>query len=217
MGSRDPFAAALTKKEKRVIESLTSPLKIQAFLDSIEYSEEERYRSPLTVLRDKKGHCFDGALFAAAMLQRIGHPPLIADIIPNENDDDHLLALYKVSGHWGAVAKSNYSGLRFREPIHRTLRELILTYFEDFFNSLGEKTMRAYTRPLDLRTFDHLSWTTSDASMDAIAEKLDKIRRFKPITQSMIRGLSFADQRSVQAGLLGAKREGLFKPRIGSS
>lgn len=217
METRDPFTAALTKKEAWLVESLTSPTKIQAFLDSVEYSEEERYRCPLTVLRDRKAHCFDGALFAAALLQHIGYPPLITDIIPNENDDDHLLALFKVKGHWGAVAKSNYTGLRYREPIHRSLRELILTYFEDFFNSIGEKTMRAYTRPLDLRTFDHLSWTTSDENLDAIAGKLDEIRRFKPITPGMIRGLSFADRRSLQAGLLGAKKEGLFKPRNPSS
>ena len=217
METRDPFTAALTKKEAWLVESLTSPTKIQAFLDSVEYSEEERYRCPLTVLRERKAHCFDGALFAAALLQHIGYPPLITDIIPNENDDDHLLALFKVKGHWGAVAKSNYTGLRYREPIHRSLRELILTYFEDFFNSIGEKTMRAYTRPLDLRTFDHLSWTTSDENLDAIAGKLDEIRRFKPITPGMIRGLSFADRRSLQAGLLGAKKEGLFKPRNPSS
>jgi hypothetical protein len=216
MGKRDSLEAALTTKETRLINRLTSPVKIQAFLDSIEYSEEERYRSPLTVVRDRKAHCFDGAVFAAAMLRRIGYPPLITDIIPNENDDDHLLALFKVRGSWGAVAKSNYSGLRYREPIHRTLRELILTYFEDFFNSAGEKTMRAYTRPLDLRAFDHLAWSTNDASLDAIAEKLDEIRKFRPITQSMIRGLSFADRRSVEAGLLGAKKEGLFKPRHSS-
>ncbi len=213
MAMRDPLETALTRSELRIVRGLTSPSKIQTFLDSIEYSEEERYRSPLSVLRDRKGHCFDGALFAAAMLRRLGHPPLITDIIPNENDDDHLLALFRIDGHWGAVAKSNYSGLRFREPIHRTLRELILTYFEDFFNPIGEKTMRAYTRPLDLSTFDHLSWMTKDESLDAIAEKLDEIKRFKPVTQSMIRHLSFADRRSVEAGLLGAKKEGLFKPR----
>lgn len=206
------FDKALTRSEARLVAGLTTPSRIQSFLDSVEYSEEERYRCPLTVLRDGKGHCFDGALFGAAMLRRIGHPPLITDIIPNDNDDDHLLALYKIDGHWGAVAKSNYSGLRFREPVYRTLRELILSYFEDFFNAIGEKTMRAYTRPLNLTAFDRLHWETKDEALDAIGEKLDEIRKFKPITQSMIRHLSFADQRSVQAGLLGAKATGLFKP-----
>jgi len=205
------FDEALTRSEARLVSGLTSPSRIQTFLDSIEYSEEERYRCPLAVLRDKKGHCFDGALFAAAMLRRIGHPPLITDIIPNDNDDDHLLALYKIRGYWGAVAKSNYSGLRFREPVYRTLRELILSYFEDFFNAIGEKTMRAYTRPLNLAAFDQLGWMTNDEVLDAIGERLDEIRRFKPLTPAMIRNLSFADQRSVRAGLLGAKPAGLFK------
>jgi hypothetical protein len=206
------FDEFLTRAEARVVSRLTTPAKIQSFLDSIEYSEEERYRCPLTVLRDRKGHCFDGALFAAAMLRRIGYPPLITDIIPNENDDDHLLALFKMHGHWGAVAKSNYSGLRFREPVYRTLRELILSYFEDFFNAIGEKTMRAYTRPLNLTTFDKLGWMTEDAVLDAIGEKLDDIPKYKPLTPGMIRAFSFADRRSVQAGLLGSKPSGLFKP-----
>ena len=207
------FDKALTRSEARRVASLTTPARIQSFLDSIEYSEEERYRCPLTVLRERKGHCFDGALFAAAMLRRIGFPPLITDIIPNDNDDDHLLALYNVRGHWGAVAKSNYTGLRFREPVYRTLRELILSYFEDFFNAVGEKTMRAYTRPLDLATFDRIGWMINDDVLDAIGERLDEIRKFKPLTPAMIRNLSFADQRSVRAGLLGAKASGLFKAR----
>ncbi len=209
----DSLEAALTRKESRLLSSLTSPPKIQAFLDAIDYSEETRYRCPLTVLRDRKGHCFDGAIFAAALLQRIGHPPLILDIIPNNNDDDHILALYRVDGYWGAAAKSNYTGLRFREPIHRTVRELIISYFEVFFNSIGEKTMRAYTRPLNLKEFDKLQWEINDESLDAIAERLDEIRKFKPLTSKMIRNLSLADQRSVQAGLLGSKAAGLFKPR----
>jgi hypothetical protein len=208
----DTFETSLIRTEARSLARLTSPSKIQAFLDTIDYSDEVRYRSPLTVVRDMKGHCFDGAVFAAAMLRRIGHPPLILDIIPNDNDDDHILALYKVNGHWGAVAKSNYTGLRFREPIHRTIRELILTYFEVFFNSIGEKTMRAYTRPLNLKEFDTLHWETNDEAMDAIGEKLDEIQKIKPVTPAMIRRLSFADERSVKAGLLGSKASGLFKP-----
>ncbi len=209
----EEFEAALSKRERRLVSMLSSPRKIQTYLDSINYSEEERYRCPLSVLRDGKAHCFDGALFGAAMLRRIGYPPLIVDIIPNANDDDHLLALYKVDGYWGAVAKSNYTGLRFREPIHRTLRELILTYFEVFFNSIGEKTMRAYTRPLDLTSFDKSRWMTSDEHLDAIGVRLDEMRRIKPITARMIRNLSFADPRSLQAGLLGSNPAGLFKPQ----
>jgi len=188
-------------------------MKIQSFLDDVPYSDENSYRCPLSVLRDGKAHCFDGALFAATMLRRIGHPPLIVDMIPNDNDDDHLLALFKIEGHWGAVAKSNYSGLRFREPIYRTLRELVMSYFEVFFNSLGEKTLRAYTRPLNLKEFDHLHWMIRNEPLDAVADRLDEINRFNVIARTMIRRLSSADRRSVEAGLLGARKSGLFKPR----
>jgi hypothetical protein len=118
-----------------------------------------------------------------------------------------------VNGHWGAVAKSNYVGLRFREPVHRTVRELIISYFEVFFNAIGEKTMRAYTRPLNLKEFDRLQWEINDESMDAIGERLDEIQKFRPLTAAMIRNLNFADERSVKAGLMGAKAAGLFKAK----
>jgi hypothetical protein len=206
------FTHRLTRAESRLIAGLSSPARIQRFLDGIRYSEEVRYRCPLNVLKDRKGHCFDGAVFAAAMLRRIGYPPLLVDILPNENDDDHVLAVYRQFGHWGAVAKSNFTGLRYREPVHRTLRELIFSYFEVFFNSAGEKTMRAYTRPLNLGSFDKLGWLTEDEALDAIGEKLDEVRKYSVVTRSMIRNLSYADERSVRAGLLGARKDGLFKP-----
>jgi hypothetical protein len=206
------FDEALTRREERFMAGLTSPARIQKFLDGIQYSEEVRYRCPLNVVRDRKGHCFDGAVFAAAMLRRLGHRPLVVDLIPNENDDDHVLAVFRERGHWGAVAKSNFSGLRYREPVFRTVRELVMSYFEDFFNAVGEKTLRAYTRPLDLTTLDSSNWLVQDEGLDAIGERLDEIKKFKVLTPAMIRHLSFADKRSVQAGLLGARKDGLFKP-----
>src|SRR3989304_3921258 len=182
MPGLEAFEQALTKSERRLISRLTPPFKIQAFLDDILYSGEERYRCPLTVLRDRKGHCFDGAIFGAAMLRRLGYPPLIVDMLPNKRDDDHLLALYKVDGHWGAVAKSNFAGLRFREPVYRTLRELVMSYFELYYNAAGEKTLRAYTVPLNLSTFDKHNWLTDDRTMDKIAARPGGIRQFKVLT-----------------------------------
>ena len=211
--SFDNFNSKLTLVEARLIAGFTTPVRIQEFLDGIQYSEEVRYRCPLNVVRDRKGHCFDGAVFAAAMLRRLGHRPLVVDLIPNENDDDHVLAVFRERGHWGAVAKSNFSGLRYREPVFRTVRELVMSYFEDFFNAVGEKTLRAYTRPLDLITLDSSNWLVQDEGLDAIGERLDEIKKFKVLTPAMIRHLSFADKRSVQAGLLGARKDGLFKPK----
>ena len=205
------FDAALTPDEKKLIAGLTTPLKIQAFLDTLTYSAENRYRCPLTVLRDRVGHCYDGAIFAAAMLRRLGHKARVLDMLPNDRDDDHLLALFQVDGHWGALAKSNFSGLRYREPIHRSVRELVLTYFDDYFNARGEKTMRAYTVPLNLARFDRLHWETDDAALDAIADRLDEIRKVPVLTRAMVRRLAPVDPRALQAGLLGADAAGLFK------
>jgi hypothetical protein len=132
-------------------QSMDTPQKIQAFLDSIPYSPDDLNRTRLEVLHDRTAHCLDGALFAAAALRRIGHPALVVDLLPEPGlDDDHMLAVYRVDGLMGAIAKSNFAGLRFREAIHRSVRELTLSYFEDFFNVNGVKTLRAYTAPIDL-------------------------------------------------------------------
>jgi len=130
----ETFERMLADTERGMISGLTSPARIQAFLDDIAYSTDDFYRCPLRVLRERTAHCFDGAVFAAAALRRLGHPPLILDLLSNGRDDEHLLALFKVDGHWGAVAKSNFVGLRFREPVYRSLRELAMSYFEQYYN-----------------------------------------------------------------------------------
>jgi hypothetical protein len=127
-------------------------------------------------------------------------------------DDDHLLALYKWDGHWGAVAKSNFVGLRFREPIYRTLHELVMSYFEQFYNVERKKTLRSYTVPLNLKAFDKSKWMTSDESLERIGSRLDEIRKVRLVTRRMIANLSLVDERSYQAGLLGADKAGLYKP-----
>lgn len=193
---------------------LDSPPRIQAFLDAIPYSTEERYRCPRSVLRDRCAHCFDGAVFAAAALYRLGEPPLILDMV-SDNDDEHMLAVFKRHGHWGAVAKSNFVGLRYREPIHRGLRELVMTYFEVFFNTAYQKTLRGYTRPLDLRSFGDARWLVEDAVMDTIARRTDQLARIMLLTPQMIQDLSPVDERSYHAGLAGADPAGLFTPASG--
>lgn len=203
----------LTPEERAQLDGLNNPQAIQAFLDSLSYSDEPIYRCPLRVWREGKGHCFDGALFAAAALRRIGYPPLVVDMLPNERDDDHVLAVYRHEGCWGAVAKSNFSFLRYREPIYRSLRELIMSYFEAFFNIEREKTLRGYTRPLNLRAFDRLDWEVSDAPLEHIAARLDEVRRYRVLRPGQEARLSPVDERSYQAGLLGADPAGLWRPQ----
>jgi hypothetical protein len=201
----------LTESERQVVAGLNHPAKIQAFLDELHYSTEHIYRCPLRVLRERIAHCFDGALFAAAMLRCLGYPPLILEMLPNSRDDDHMLALYKCDGHWGAVAKSNYVGVRFREPVYRTLRELVMSYFEQYYNVEREKTLRHYTLPLNLKAFDKWKWMVCDDPLELISRRLNRIRKIPVLTRSMISHLSLVDERSYRAGLLGANKAGLYK------
>ena len=206
------FNQSLTDPEKAIMKQLTDPNRIQLFLDELPYSADTFYRCPLQVLQEKTAHCFDGALFAAAALRQIGYLPLILDMIPNQRDDDHLLALYKQDGHWGAIAKSNFVGLRFREPVYRNLRELVMSYFEQYYNVEREKTLRRYTVPLNLERFDKFNWMTMPDHLEKIADKLDQIRRFDLLSGKMVKRLSLLDQRSYQAGLMGVNEKGLFRP-----
>ena len=204
----DPFSRA----QRGVLRRLDSPFKIQAYLDSLRYPADDFNRSPLRVMVDRKANCFDGALFAAFALWRLGHPPRIVDLFA-DNDDDHLLALFKVRGAWGAVAKSNYVGLRFRDPVYRSLRELVMSYFEPFYNTLGEKSLRSYTRPISLRQFDRLGWVTQEAGLGVVAEHTERVPRIRLLTNAMVRDLSPVDARSYQAGRLGVVEAGLFQAK----
>lgn len=201
---------AWTAAERRSLRALRDPGRIQEFLDAIPYSADPIYRCPRSVLRDRKAHCFDGAVLAAAALERLGHPPLLCDLRA-VRDDDHVLALFRIGGRYGAVAKSNFSGLRFREPVFRHLRELALSYFEDYFNERGEKTLRAYSRPVALRAFEARRWRTEDTAMAAIATRLDRVRHTPLLPPVAVRRLRRVDRRSLAAGMLGVDRAGLYR------
>ena len=190
-------------EEQRLLKSLDRPEKIQAFLDNeVAYHHEVSCRSPRQVLRDRVAHCAEGAILAAATLWIHGHPPLIIDL-EAVRDDDHLLAVYREDGHWGAIAKSNYSGLRFRDPVYRTLRELAMSYFPHYFNLDGEKSLRTYSRPVNLSRFDSLGWMTAE-DVWPICEYLCTIPHIRLLTPRRERLRRFTDDRMFQAGLVGS-------------
>lgn len=201
-----------TKGELRVFGRLSSPIKIQRYLNRLAYDPDYGCRSPRWIVKERKAHCFEGAIFAAAALRQLGHPPRLVDI-RSWNDDDHVIAVFKERGLWGAVAKSNFTVIRFREPVYRSLRELVMSYFDVYFNALGEKTMRSYSLPLDLSQFDGRHWMTTDKDLEYIGDKLNVIKHIPVMTRGMIRRLNRADKDLVKAGLLGAKPEGLYKPK----
>lgn len=197
--------------ERAVLDGLTTPAVIQQFLDAMPYSTEAVYRSPRSVLRDRRAHCFDGAVFAAAALERLGHLPRLVDQRA-VRDDDHVLALFEHRGRFGAIAKSNFVTLRFREPVYRSVRELVLSYFDFYFNTEREKTLRAFSRPIGLRRFDRLQWRVRDEAMEAIAARLDRAPHRSILTPAMARTLAPVDERTYRAAMLGTDPSGLFKP-----
>lgn len=210
MPAPQPFAS-LPAADRKAFAALKTPAQIQAFLDDVPYSGDDRYRCPASVLRDRRAHCYDGALFAAAALRQIGDPPLIINMFAFR-DDEHLIAIYKRNGHWGSVGKSNFVGLRYREPVYRTLRELVMSYFEVYYNMERLRSLRAYTRPFNLRAFDRIDWMHDDAAMDTIAAKLDSLKRTPIMTPRMVRGLTLLDKRSFDAGMVGTDIAGVYFP-----
>ena len=186
--------------------ALTTPAKIQRFLDEeLGYNLEpdgDTCHSPLTVLKKRVAHCMEGAMLAAAALRRLGHPPLLVDL-EAVRDTDHVLAVYRDNGHWGAVAKSDYSGLRSREPVYRTVRELVMSYFEHYFNPEGEKTLRAYSRPVNLSQFDGHSWMTSDEDVWIVPNYLCDLKHTLIVSKAMLRKVAPMDKRLYDAGRLG--------------
>ena len=191
---------------------MSDPDKIQGFLDSIDYNPNYECRSPRWVIRKKSAHCFEGALFAAATLQFIGYEPLIIDM-KSFNDDDHVIAVFKVNDRWGSVAKSNFTSLRYREPVYRSLRELVMSYFDFYFNMDGDKSLRSYSLPLNLKIYDSRHWATTDEDLEFIGDKLEKIRHYPVVNNKMIKNLYKASDTMLKAGLLGSNTAGLFKPK----
>jgi len=198
-------ANEFTAPERAIFRRLSTPEKIQRYLDDLTYDLEPdgaRCRSPRMVMRDRMAHCMSGALFGAAALRMIGHPPLLLDF-EAVRDDDHVLAIFRERGHWGAVAKSNYSGLRYREPVYRTLRELAMSYFEHYYNLRREKTLRNYSRPVNLTRFDSIGWMTATEDIWAIPEYLTTIAHTPLLEAPLVAKLSRVDRRLFAAGLVG--------------
>jgi hypothetical protein len=200
-----------TEEDREFLKTFTNTWSIQVFLDSIDYNPVYECRSPRWVIKKKSAHCFEGALFAAAAFDFIGLKPMIVDM-KAFNDDDHVIAVFREGQYWGAVAKSNFTSLRFREPVYRSLRELIMSYFDFFFNIYGEKSLRSYSLPFDLTTFNKRNWATTDDDLEYIGDKIESLHHFPVISEKMIKKLSIASDSMLRAGMLGSNEDGLFKP-----
>jgi hypothetical protein len=193
----------LSPKDVRTLRSLKTPAQIQKFVDALTYKYADTAASPKRVLRERKGHCLEGALVAAAALRVNGYPPLLMDL-EAVHDDDHVLAIYRERGLWGSIAKSNYAGLRFRAPVYRTLRELAMSYFEQYYNLRGERTLRTYSVPVNLARLDGKHWMTAEEDVWCVTDLLVDARHYPLMPDKVARALPRVDRRSFEAGMHGS-------------
>ena len=193
------------QQEKKLLKKLNSPKKIQDYLDLLKINFEkkgETVYSPRMVIRHRSAHCMEGAMFAAAALEFHGHKPWVLDLRSIEGDYDHVVAVFKQFGYYGAISKTNHAVLRYREPIYSSVRELALSFFHEYFTDSGKKTLREYSELCDLNKFNKLNWRISEKNLFEIPKKLDKVKHYKILSQVQIKNLRKADTIEIKAGKL---------------
>lgn len=195
-----------TKEEIKLFRRLSTPAKVQDFLNTLPFNFLARgvTLSPRMVLRQGKADCFEGALFAAAVLEFHGHKPLILDLrsVKKPYDYDHVIAVFKIDGCFGAVSKTNHAVLRYREPVYKTVRELVMSYFHEYFLNNGQKTLREYSGLFDLNYFNKIDWRTTEKDISVISEHLDLIKHYKILSLKQTKSLRKADKIEIKAGEL---------------
>jgi hypothetical protein len=194
------------RKEMVLFKKLNTPQKVQDYLNKLKFNFEkngETCYSPRFVIKHKTAHCMEGAMLAAAVLEFHGYKPLVMDLRSvKPGDDDHVVAVFKKFNCFGAISKTNHGVLRYREPIYKTVRELALSYFHEYFLNNGQKTLREYSDLLDLRLFDYINWRICENNLFEVPERLDKIKHYKILSDLQIKNLRKADSIEIKAGKL---------------
>lgn len=191
-------------QEFGIFKKLNSPQKIQDFLNTLQINFEEQgetYLSPLMVLRRRKAHCIEGAMLAAAILWYHGEPPLLMDFQTARGDVDHVIALFRQEGYWGAISKTNHAVLRYRDPVYKNVRELALSYFNEYFLDNGRKTLRTYSLPFRLLDHDD-KWLISERNLWHIPKTLDKFPHMRIVNKERAKFLRRVDTLEINAGKL---------------
>ena len=195
----------LNEKEVEILKGLNTPKKIQDFLNKIPINFEEKgdtAMSPRMVLKKNKAHCVEGAMLAALALRIQGQKPLVVDLTATKKDFDHVICVFKKNGKWGAIGKTNHAVLRYREPIYKDIRELVMSFFHEYFDDKGKKNLRSYSMPVDLSRFDYMNWMISEKDVWEIPDYLAKIKHYSILTRSQIANLRKADEIEIEAGKL---------------
>jgi len=200
-----------TPEERRLLRSLKSPEKIQDYLNKLIYNPTDHASSPRWVMITKEAHCFEGGLLAACALELQGHKPLMVDLIA-QNDDHHVLTVYKASTGWGSISKSNLALLSGRRPYFASIRELVMSYFPFYFNIEGQPSLYGYSNPINLNNFKSWDWRTTDADLMEMGMSFAEYPHFEIISPRQITKLSKVEKRVFDACLLGADLSGVYRP-----
>ncbi len=198
------------KAEEKFLLSLNSSNKLQNYLDQLIYNPDYTAASPRYVMLTNSGHCFEGCLLAAAALELQGYKPLIINLKAH-NDDYHALTVYKTSTGWGSFSKSNTTLLRGRRPVYRSVRELVMSYFDFYFNVKGELSLYAYTNPINLNKFNAQEWRTSPDDLIHIAQKIAHLPHESLVSLKELKKLKPVPELLNKACFLGADPNGLYK------
>ncbi|MDP2628522.1 MAG: hypothetical protein Q8P15_01340 [Nanoarchaeota archaeon] len=191
------------KKEITILKKLNTPSKIQDFLEELEINFEKNGDtcvSPKKVLETGKAHCIEAAIFACAALKMNNYPPLVVDLTANDKDYDHVIAVFKKGKFWGAISKSNRAILKYRDPIYKSIRELVMSYFNEYFTDDGKKTLRSYSMPVNLDKFNKLNWMCSDENIWFIPEYLLEVKHFPIVSKKQVHSLRKTEAIEVHAG-----------------
>ena len=204
-----------SKSDKKFLRSLKTPALIQDYIDSLKYNTDDIVRSASQVIRSKKAHCFDGAIFAAAALDFHQEDCRLVALYANGKDDDHVITTFRRGKYWGAIAKSNYVPIRWRDPVYLSLRELVMSYFEGYFTLDGFRTLRGYSNPYNIRALKKIDWRFSQEDLDPISGLIDKAGKNSLLAPWMSetwlkKNLKLADSRSIEGASIGLDLKGIF-------
>lgn len=200
-----PDSFGLSKEELSILKKLNTPRKIQEFINKIPINFEEKEEtclSPRMVLKQNKAHCMEGAMLAALALRIHGYRPLLVDLTANKYDEDHVITVFKQKGGWGAISKTNHCVLRYRDPVYKTIRELVMSFFHEYFDDKGRKNLRTYTQPVNLARFDPRGWMTSEENVWYIPDYLAEAPHLRILSRSQISRLKKPDPIELESGSL---------------
>ena len=199
-----------TPSERRLLRSLNTPDKIQEYTNQFIYNPTDHASSPRWVMITNEAHCFEGGLFAAAALEFHGYKPLMVDLIA-EDDDHHVISVYKTATGWGSISKSNTTLLAGRRPFYKSVHELVMSYFDFYFNTRGKLSLYAYSDPINLNRFNSWNWRTTDDDLLEMGMSFNDLKHFELVDEKVLKKLKPVPKKLIDACFLGADPNGLYK------